>query len=338
MRAELRPSTFGEILDRTVQLYRGRFGLFFGIAAVGQAAALAIQLLGLLITRAVTGSPGSHQGVRSALSGLAAGIESLLVLIPLTLTGAALITAVSAIYLGERATIREAYARLRSHWLRYIGVVAAVLFYSWGPVFAVMVIFLMILGALLKGAHPSLGSSATGALVGGLLLLLAGIAGACWIALRWALALPASLFEDLRVHASLRRSSFLTRDHRGRLFVLLLLVIAVSTILQYATHLPLLLMVFRHKASGISIAWRAEGELVSFFVGSLVAPIYGIALTLFYYDERIRKEGFDLEWLMERGGESGQETNYGSGSLPSGPLPSGPMPSDFSGSPGPLPG
>jgi hypothetical protein len=31
-----------------------------------------------------------------------------------------------------------------------------------------------------------------------------------------------------------------------------------------------------------------------------VLPIYSIALTLFYYDQRIRKEGYDVEWLMER--------------------------------------
>jgi hypothetical protein len=31
-----------------------------------------------------------------------------------------------------------------------------------------------------------------------------------------------------------------------------------------------------------------------------VLPIYSIALTLFYYDQRIRKEGYDVEWLMEQ--------------------------------------
>jgi hypothetical protein len=33
-----------------------------------------------------------------------------------------------------------------------------------------------------------------------------------------------------------------------------------------------------------------------------VLPIYSIALTLFYYDQRIRKEGYDVEWLMEQAG------------------------------------
>ena len=36
------------------------------------------------------------------------------------------------------------------------------------------------------------------------------------------------------------------------------------------------------------------------FSGAFVLPIYSIALTLFYYDQRIRKEGYDVEWLMEQ--------------------------------------
>jgi hypothetical protein len=31
-------------------------------------------------------------------------------------------------------------------------------------------------------------------------------------------------------------------------------------------------------------------------------PVYGIALMLFYYEQRIRQEGFDIELLMRRAG------------------------------------
>jgi hypothetical protein len=39
-----------------------------------------------------------------------------------------------------------------------------------------------------------------------------------------------------------------------------------------------------------------------FAIQAVTRPIYGIALTLFYYDQRIRQEGFDIEWLMHRAG------------------------------------
>jgi hypothetical protein len=37
-------------------------------------------------------------------------------------------------------------------------------------------------------------------------------------------------------------------------------------------------------------------------VRALTKPVYGIALTLFYFDQRIRKEGFDIEWMMQKAG------------------------------------
>jgi hypothetical protein len=30
--------------------------------------------------------------------------------------------------------------------------------------------------------------------------------------------------------------------------------------------------------------------------------MYATGLTLFYYDQRIRKEGFDIEWMMQAAG------------------------------------
>jgi hypothetical protein len=49
-----------------------------------------------------------------------------------------------------------------------------------------------------------------------------------------------------------------------------------------------------------SLATQIVASFGTFFSGSFVLPIYSIALTLFYYDQRIRKEGYDVEWLMEQ--------------------------------------
>jgi hypothetical protein len=40
----------------------------------------------------------------------------------------------------------------------------------------------------------------------------------------------------------------------------------------------------------------------AFAVQALTRPVYGIALMLFYYDQRIRQEGFDIEWMMLKAG------------------------------------
>jgi len=34
----------------------------------------------------------------------------------------------------------------------------------------------------------------------------------------------------------------------------------------------------------------------------LTAPLFPIAITLIYYDQRIRLEGFDVEWMMLQAG------------------------------------
>jgi len=37
-------------------------------------------------------------------------------------------------------------------------------------------------------------------------------------------------------------------------------------------------------------------------LSALTGPIYPIAITLFYYDQRIRHEAYDIEWMMQRAG------------------------------------
>jgi hypothetical protein len=37
-------------------------------------------------------------------------------------------------------------------------------------------------------------------------------------------------------------------------------------------------------------------------LATLFGPIYPIALTLFYYDQRMRREGYDIERLMDAAG------------------------------------
>jgi hypothetical protein len=39
-----------------------------------------------------------------------------------------------------------------------------------------------------------------------------------------------------------------------------------------------------------------------FLTNTFIGPIYATGLTLFYYDQRVRKEGFDVEWMMKAAG------------------------------------
>jgi hypothetical protein len=47
---------------------------------------------------------------------------------------------------------------------------------------------------------------------------------------------------------------------------------------------------------------QAAEQVIGFFTNSFIGPMYATGLTLFYYDQRIRKEGFDIEWMMQAAG------------------------------------
>ena len=115
--------------------------------------------------------------------------------------------------------------------------------------------------------------------------------------LRWAVAIPAKVLENRSIGDAMSRSSALTKDDRGRIFVILLVFSVLSFVLNMLLQWPLNL------GAGVNIMWNlhvAVGWLmaalvVSFISTSLVSPFLAIALTLLYYDERVRKEAISLQ-------------------------------------------
>jgi len=47
---------------------------------------------------------------------------------------------------------------------------------------------------------------------------------------------------------------------------------------------------------------RSVMMLPAYLASILAAPLFPIAITLIYYDQRIRLEGFDVEWMMLQAG------------------------------------
>jgi hypothetical protein len=108
---------------------------------------------------------------------------------------------------------------------------------------------------------------------------------------KYSLGVPVTVLEKLGVRASFNRSSQLSRGSGGRIlvvyFLLLILILAVSFGLAAELNL---VPVLRNNA------WA---EIVIRLVTNvLVAPFLTIALTLLYYDQRVRKEAFDIQHMM----------------------------------------
>jgi Membrane domain of glycerophosphoryl diester phosphodiesterase len=290
MRADLRPSSLGEILDRTAQMYRSNFLLYIGIAGVAYAGVLILTVLvDLLLFPSMHAGPHAQSGFRVA----AGGLTALLAFLPVTIAMAAVMHAVARNYLGQTCTIREAYTSICRRWYRYVFILVAIYTYGFLPLG--MLISVFVVATTLAPA----GSARIAAVILGTILVLAGLGFTIWWMLRWSLSIPASLMEDLPVHRALKRSITLSKGSVGRIFVMLLLVVAVMTVIQYAIQIPVLVLVFRSKGV-ITLTTQIVTSLGASFSGAFVLPIYSIAFTLFYYDQRIRKEGYDVEWLMEQ--------------------------------------
>ena len=97
----------------------------------------------------------------------------------------------------------------------------------------------------------------------------------------WYVALPAIVVERAGPIESLRRSSFLTRGHRSKVFGLWVLIFIVESIVGYALRRPL----------GAGIVGTAGRFLWLVFTAAYQA----IVIAVVYYDLRVAKKGIDLD-------------------------------------------
>jgi hypothetical protein len=310
MENNLRPQTLGEILDRTAQLYRSNFLLFAGIASAYAGVLLVLSLIQIGVQEFLR--------LRHMNSELVwATVVSVLVMWPIILivggfAVAANNRAVSWVHLGEPATIRAAYLSILPKLGRYLWLMTITTFMVWIPfalIYAAYAVFI-ILYAKPRGVFPQQGTihgNPEALLVfaavtfGFALLCLGAVIYAILMGLRYSLAVPASVIEDLPARKAIRRSIALSKGSRGRIFLLGLLVVAVQMGLGLITQLFFIVSTVRNHGD-LPAAMRVLQQLVAFCTNTFVGPIYATGFTLFYYDQRVRKEGYDIEWMMRAAG------------------------------------
>ena len=159
------------------------------------------------------------------------------------------------------------------------------------------VLVLLVMGANLAG--PVLA----------VLLALAGGFGLLWflffVACGYGVTAPAIVLEELSSSFdAFGRSWDLTRGFRLRLFGLMVVVGLVAAILPGMVVGVLSIAVLT--LSDPDSAALLQPLLVVFasFLKIVLAPVIPCALTLFYYDMRVRREAFDLQVLSQQLGIS----------------------------------
>jgi hypothetical protein len=309
METNLRPLSLGEILDRTAQLYRNNFVLFAGIASVYAGIAMVVNLAQIGLTALLR-----TQHMTQQLPWVTLGY--LFIYFPLaTIVGgvamAANNRAVAWVNLGQPASIRGAYKSILPRLGRYLWLMIIATFIVYLPfalIFGIYLVFILAYagsGGLLThaaaGADPQAAIAFGCATIVFVLFCIPAIAYAIVMALRYSLAVPALVVEDLKARKALRRSVELSKGSLGRIFVLGLLIAVIQIGLALVTQMFFIVAAVKHH--GLLPVWvQVAQQIVGFFTNSFIGPMYATGLTLFYYDQRIRKEGFDIEWMMQAAG------------------------------------
>ena len=280
----------GEILDGSFNIYRRHFGLFMRLSLiiVWLPTALAVYL-----SVRFAGTPLAFLNVleQHPLGSFGLGLVFLIIWVSSSLLlKAGTIRVISDSYLGQEPELGSA---LRFGVAKIVPLLLVAL--SKGLLIALIGVF----GALGMGLVTVVGRL-MGPAIGGLVVVV-GVVGLCWlviwVACGYGTTTPIVVLEELSSSFdAFGRSWELTRGARGKVFG----TMAVAWVIGY--FLPQMVI------SGISSFLSAEGNpaLQTFFVvlasliGIVLAPILPCALTLLYYDLRVRREAFDLQILSEQ--------------------------------------
>ena len=260
----LRPLGFGEILDVGIKLYLRHWRPLM-LCVVGLV--LPAQILSVLALLSVapdlldpTTTSTIEPGEEDSFIA-AQSVAALLQALVYVIATAACFKAVSDAYLGAEPSAR-----------RSLG-------------FAVGALPRLLLLALL---------AMLGLIVAFLLLVIPGI----WLSVAWSLAVPALLFEKVSPWKALGRSRRLVKGRWWPIFGVL--VVGVVLVSFLAGIVQAIVQVVP--------ALLADGNQVVLAVSTVVAGTLGSVLTtpftaaivaLVYFDQRVRKEGFDLQLLAD---------------------------------------
>jgi hypothetical protein len=288
MTTALRPLTTGELLDRTFSIYRNNFILCAGIAILAPALKLILDLsqaaVGVNPTRALNTSVlGSYF------------LFLVVYIVGAVLSSAATVYAVSMVHLGKTATIADSYKSIGRYFGRLLLLVVLI------TLIMVGIAMLVVLPAVLSVAMRDL------AALFGILALVGGLVAVVLIVhfyARLSLSMASCVLEKVGSIQAIRRSSLLSKGATGRIWLILLLTGIISAALSFAITVPLVAVATAsHMTVFVTTVLLVSGQFVA---TTLAAPIATVAMVLVYYDQRVRKEAFDLQLMMEAIGQAPQ--------------------------------
>lgn len=282
--SHLRPLNIGRLLDQAVRMYRQNFLKFIGIIAIVQVPVMLLQMIVSLFTFADLFSVLENAGPTpdpadifgpSYFTGIGASfvIGILSFLLVQGVATAALTKAISQSYLGEGIGITESYRRIGQSWLPLIGTLLL------GIILTLALVVWFIIPCI-------------GWLTGLGMLIFFGL-------VIYPLIPPVVVLEKQTAMAAFRRAWDLARR---RFWWVLLFVVILTIFAQLIITAPVSLITFMlqltiGEPSSLFVTQTIVQSIAGLVFSLIYLPLQLTAITLMYFDLRIRTEGFDLDVL-----------------------------------------
>jgi hypothetical protein len=312
--SRLRPRSIGEILDQAFRLYRRHFLTFIAIIAVVH---VPLQLALHLATAFLVGglqndilngdlSSGSFTTSRTndlfTYLGIIEAVTIVLTLIYALLqqlSQAALTTEVANSHLDKPVSFRDGYRQMFSR----LGPVLGVIFLQLGIVIAIFLPVIALLALTFTATISSVLSQSSNdsgifpLFCFSCLLIIPTSALLAYVYIRISLVTPVVMVESLGPVQTIRRSWELVRNYWWRTFALFLLLAVLGYVVQ-AGPTALIQAIVGIFVPRDFVVQQVVSGVVSVFTTLVYIPIQLIAMTLYYFDLRVRKEGYDIETAL----------------------------------------
>ena len=304
MNQPLRPMNLGEILDRTFQIYRSRCLVFVGIAALPALVMMGLHLTDFGWLHLYRLNPAvSRTGTAVWNFALSLGYYHISSIIGYSIYPAAVRQCSDAV-MNMRTSYVSSLRFVAARWWSYLWVailkLVAILLAPEALVAGIVFAF----GTIADKTNAPIDFPVIFLVI--ILPVLGGIVCFLWLGASFSLAVPAAALEQLKGVRAMRRSWSLSRESRMRIAIAWVLIFTVALTLGSGFQLLVRAVLFPLYTKMHDFSWRAAyaGSMygVNAVLSALIGPIYPIAITLFYYDQRIRKEGFDIEHRMQAAG------------------------------------
>jgi hypothetical protein len=310
MQADLLPMSNGDIFDEAFDLYKRNFTLFAGIIALIQVPAE----LSMIIANYYFHLPDtlSFDDPTKNLANFSGAILVWLIILVFwsflfLIQNAAITVAVSERYLGRDITLTGAYKRtlpyfwkLNSTWVMVATVLSIVLFMVFSFVS-------MIFGALMTSTIAStnnINPSYSSLMILSITMISLATMAAAFACIKVGLFITQIvIIEHKSGGDALTRNQQMVKGNIIKLliFFMLLIILMLMLVIAFTGSIDMGLDFFVYNWIPVS---RMNKDMIDEILSSMLLlflqPFWMTALTLRYYDLRVRKEGFDLSLLEKQ--------------------------------------